>query len=541
MKKTRLQRAIDKQWLVVALAALLGAFVFVAIYGVQVLVPTNVDWLFVGGDLSQHYIGWEFFRGSAWTFPVGVTKDLAYPHGIAITFMDSIPLLAIPTKLINGILPEQFQYFGWWGLLSFAAIGGLSARIMQRWTKDPFIIIATALFFLASPVVLQRMFMHTALAGHWIILLAIYGLVWGRQWTTRRSVVFWALVLSLSVLIHPYFLAMNVFAMAMALTVRYSSVKHLVIELLLPLIAALFTTWTIGGFTFSTVSGMNFGKAGFDLVAPIAPNGWSLFGGSTYPIHHEAFAYVGLGGIVLACIAAGLVVMRRREAHVIVQRNRWKFLFIGLLFGVLLLFTLGPTIRLAGEVIIDYSDSIPSVVEKVWAVFRVTARVIWPVYYIIMLGAIFIIFRWSKSKVLARVLIIIVCAVQLVDILSSPQLQARHDRFVSVEKVEYVSPLRDPLWNSLANDRKHVVYLGDLYESKFVAIAQFCIDHNLTLNTGYFARKPTLDITLTIDAAKSDLKNGVIASDTMYVYDLPYEAAANLQKREIDGYFVTVK
>lgn len=541
MKKNQLQRVIDRQWLIVALAALLGAFVFIAVYGVQVLVPTNVDWLLAGGDLSQHYIGWEFFQNSAWTFPLGVAKDLAYPHGIAITFMDSIPLFAIPAKLFRSVLPEHFQYFGWWGLLSFAATGGLSARIMQRWTRDPFIIVAVSLFMLASPVVLQRMFTHTALAGHWIILMAVYGLVWARHWSVKKSIVFWSLVLSLSVLIHPYFLVMNLFVMTVCLAMRYISLKNLSIELFLPLSFALLTTWIIGGFTFSNISGIDFGKSGYDVAAPFAASGWSFFDGPTDMVPSEIFAYAGLGGILLVAMAGGLAFAQRSKVYKIMHKYRWRSLSIILLFTVFLLFALGPTMRVGGIVVFDYSDSIPTLVEKLWAVFRVTARVMWPVYYIVMLGALFVIVRWSKNNIAARFLVIIVCAVQLIDIFGSPQVRERHERFMNAGNAQYASSLQDPAWSDMIQGRRHVVYLGDLYESKFVTISQYCIKHNLTLNTGYFARKPTSAIQATITKAKEDLKNGSIARDTIYLYDQPYETAANLQTKYIDDYIVTVK
>ena len=40
--------------------ALLGALVFVALYGVQVLNPASVDWILnnPSPDPSQHYLGW---------------------------------------------------------------------------------------------------------------------------------------------------------------------------------------------------------------------------------------------------------------------------------------------------------------------------------------------------------------------------------------------------------------------------------------------------------------------------------------------------
>lgn len=69
---------------------LLGVILFVMIYGVRILNPCFVDWLFGHGDLSQHYLGWEFYRKADWHFPIGMTDNLAYPIQTSIIFTDSI-------------------------------------------------------------------------------------------------------------------------------------------------------------------------------------------------------------------------------------------------------------------------------------------------------------------------------------------------------------------------------------------------------------------------------------------------------------------
>ncbi len=75
------------------LAALAGALAFVMIYGINVLNPVYDDWLLGQGDLTQHYLGWCFYRRGSWTFPIGLTDNLAYPSYTSVIFTDSIPLL----------------------------------------------------------------------------------------------------------------------------------------------------------------------------------------------------------------------------------------------------------------------------------------------------------------------------------------------------------------------------------------------------------------------------------------------------------------
>ena len=77
--------------------ALLGALVFLVLYGVRVLDPVCVDWILnnPSPDPSQHYLGWVFYRRSGWHLPyLGANYSAIYPYRTSILYTDSIPLLA---------------------------------------------------------------------------------------------------------------------------------------------------------------------------------------------------------------------------------------------------------------------------------------------------------------------------------------------------------------------------------------------------------------------------------------------------------------
>jgi len=119
-KTLRVARILSKNpYVIFALGGLMGFVVFTLTYGLKVVDPTNIEWLLGGGDIKQHYLGWEFFRREDWSFPLGAIHQLAYPYGVSVTYTDSIPLMAIPFKLFSSVLPEHFQYLGIWGLLSY--------------------------------------------------------------------------------------------------------------------------------------------------------------------------------------------------------------------------------------------------------------------------------------------------------------------------------------------------------------------------------------------------------------------------------------
>lgn len=84
-----------KRIVIYGIAALIGVVSFISVYGVYVLNPVYDDWLLGRGDLTQHYLGWCFYRRGQWIFPIGLTNQLAYPNNTSVIFTDSIPLFAV--------------------------------------------------------------------------------------------------------------------------------------------------------------------------------------------------------------------------------------------------------------------------------------------------------------------------------------------------------------------------------------------------------------------------------------------------------------
>lgn len=153
---------------------LIGVICFILLYGIQILDFTYIDWLYAGEDLTQHFLGWEFFRKSAWSFPyIGLIEGVVYPAKISVLYSDSIPIFAILFKAISPILPAQFQYFGLWGLMCFALQGGISSLLIYRVTARKDLSIIGSILFVLSPVLLDKMFRYTSLSTHWLILLGI--------------------------------------------------------------------------------------------------------------------------------------------------------------------------------------------------------------------------------------------------------------------------------------------------------------------------------------------------------------------------------
>ena len=122
-----------EKWTRLIIPCLLGGALFIIIYGLTPLNVQNDSWIMAGydeTDIIQHYSGWIAFRNSEWAFPIGLAGDMACEDGTYISYTDSIPWVAIIFKLIRGILPDTFQYFGIYTLLCYILQGVAAFNII---------------------------------------------------------------------------------------------------------------------------------------------------------------------------------------------------------------------------------------------------------------------------------------------------------------------------------------------------------------------------------------------------------------------------
>ena len=133
----------------------------------------NKNWLYLG-DLSGYQIGWEFFRNDSWKFPLGFNPNYGLELANSIVFTDCIPLLAFIFKLFKNFLPENFQYFSLWIVLSIYLQLLFSYLIIFNLTKNFYFSVISIFFFILAPIFLHRSGIHLSLMGQWIILFSFY-------------------------------------------------------------------------------------------------------------------------------------------------------------------------------------------------------------------------------------------------------------------------------------------------------------------------------------------------------------------------------
>ena len=478
-------------------AALLGGIAFVLIYGVKILNPLYTDWLLTGGDPSQHYLGWEFFRRSDWYFPLGLTDQLAYPLKTSVIYTDSIPIFAVFFKLFRSILPQQFQYFGIWGLLCFVLQGYYAAKILGERSSSKTVILAGSIFFIVSPIMVFRMYYHTALAAHWLILLAIY--FYSKHEKEYRDifkpVMQWGILGILIGSIHLYFVPMCGAILLGYILCSIWKERKIRIRFFYPGISfsvGLFlTVYLLGGFSSGADTGTNnLGLFSFNLNAFLNPMSYSTLLKNTslwdWPFYtqgqYEGFSYLGMG-IILLC-ACGIVLMIR---NIFRRRKPSVYQIMTVLMSVgLIVMAASPTITWNDKLLLQLPYS--STLYKYWGIFGSCGRMAWPVVYFLMIFGITSIgnMKW-KRKEISNVIIILACLVQVIDL--SGQLYKRPENYS--KKVVYQSPLAGTVWDDIIStgEYKHVVWVThNVDHDDVIQVAVYAMRNDMTMGNFYFAR-----------------------------------------------------
>jgi hypothetical protein len=160
-------------------------------------------------DVSANVAGWKYFRASDWHLPLLYIERLNFPGGANIAFTDSVPLAAIPFKLISALLPPNYHYFGLWHAIAFFT-QALAAVFLIRLSGVRHLpgAIAATVFAITWPALLWRLG-HAALMTHAVILMALgWSALAARAASgVNRRLAALMLTCACGLLVHPYFLA----------------------------------------------------------------------------------------------------------------------------------------------------------------------------------------------------------------------------------------------------------------------------------------------------------------------------------------------
>ena len=516
------------------IGAIIGVIFFGAFFSFAFVNPTYTDWIFsrVAHGTGQNFIGWEFLRSDA---TGAIANGLAYPIGLPITFMDGIPLIALPLLLVVDILPASFQYFGLWALICYILHGGIAAILVRKvWRKvfenhtkksaeesaqenngvttrfiwQTLFIIGGTLIFVISPIMIARSLYHPALAAQWLILLGIW-LIWeaakfAKPW---KFVVTWSMLLVGASLIHPYFVPMLGTMMLVALlrnatTFSLKNTIKILIQIMIPIILVGVVFWSIGGFALGSGAEVrDLQDKGFNLLSFAISNGYSVAPSIPQRSYSpETIMWLGLGLWTMAIfVLVGMfgrykIAFKNLRRNVAKNKTRNTLIFL-VCFG-LFVFAVSPRVDLSGITLFHYP--VPERIYEIWSAFRAAARMVWPFYY-----AIYLVIIYGFAKTFSRInrrkalpiMVIVFCILSMIqfsDIWFSETATSRRAGFEEVRNLlGREAPELD--LSDIVTTQQHVIVLDSFFRGDrmgFYELAPAVLRHNLTINIGFFARVP---------------------------------------------------
>lgn len=545
------------------IGGLLGTVFFVAIFGLKIVYPTNIAWIMyhkANIDLIQHFLGWHYFRYEAWTFPIGNINAFGAPVGTSVAHTDALPILAIPFKLIRNILPENFQYMGMWVLFCYFLQGALGALLVNLFTDDVLLIFLGAIFFVISPI--MRMPDQCALSAHWAILYAI----WLNFTKVTKKNHHWLSLLLALALIHPYLYVMC-FGLYFADSVtrilqKTSPNKQFLKELFIILSCSAILFWLVGYFQlgFEDLGSPLFGSTSMNLNALFNPsfmNGnYSIFLNQLKLasfIQFEGFSYLGLG--VISLLVSGFLITIPKIAQT-KSRELKKYLPIAIVMVLFFIFALSNKVTLNDHILFEFP--IPALLKSLCNIFRASGRFIWPVYYLIICFAIWIVVGSKKLKYGYKIFLIL-CAVFVQFMDFSGMFRSLQSNF-KAERV-WSTALKSAKWEYFANKYNKIMYIPNYKSATFNLYTYFtppddyedftffAAKHNMSVSSGYFARTDYMEMQKSSNNIMRSFMQGNLDLNAIFIIRnnkildiiIKNNAYKNICVMKIDKYYVAIK
>ena len=443
---------LKKYWHLIA-AGFLGILLFLLIFGIEPLRYSGIGWTqhgFGGSDITQHQIGWMFYRNSPWTFPLCKALFLGYPEGTPISYTDSIPLAALFFKLLSPLLPKNFQYFGLYTCLCFMLQSIFSAALVFLLTQNRPYSLTGSMIFVTASCFLERCFRHTALSSHWLLLAALLLYLVRKRQSQKNYYILIGLLFCTSLGIHPYLFAM-VFAVLTLSEVEILLAKpgqrKQTVWFPVCIVLSLAFGYILGIFGTEVSPASGYGMYSLNLNALFNPYSahhriWSGFlqNREQFPAQGDGMYYIGLPLLILIAISLFNQILLHDRSFLSVHRKY---------AGLVILLTAFTIIAVSNVITFDRQIlrviTLPDVITDGLNVFRSSARFFFLPYYCLILATLVWLYRIMKNRQSLAIICGLVTAVlQITEI--RPGLQDLHRFFET--RYDYIGLSED--WTKLA-------------------------------------------------------------------------------------------
>jgi hypothetical protein len=523
----------------VVLAILVGIAAFYFVTGGAILAPTFIGWL-EGGDPAQHYLGWAFYRESPMLeWPLGANPHFGMELSSSVIYTDSLSLFALVFKYLGPILPDPFQYTGIWVLFCFVLQAVFAWKLVSLFTSNKYLPYLGSLFFLIAPVWLCRLGYHYSSLAQWAVLAGLYF-----YFRKRFSPVQWTLLLCTVVLLNTYIFIMVLALFGTDLLQRYLmkdiSIPRAAVYFAIAFCCIILAAYSMGYFMIGKgVEGGGFGFYRMNVLSIFDPQMSHINDNDIWSLclpdlgeregDYEGFNYLGLGMIVLLPVALFFFIRNPRQA------KRIRLVPIAILSVCCTIYALSNHVAFGGSEIFSYA--IPSKLSFLVNSVRCSGRLFWPVYYLVYLGILYVIFSRFKPKTAA----IICTAAFLVQALDSFVIWKNLRQSFDPSRT-WDTPMMSPAWDAITKGRDKVIYVLPYIGAEnadWMNMMEFAASRKMSINSGYFSRANRNVLNEMVVKCRADVANGRLKSDSVYVFDddeMWKTAMCNLKSDDLAGY-----
>lgn len=397
-----------------AVAGMLGLALIWYLLGWEGIHGTSDYWSTTHNDSVHSIAGLQYYMSEGWGWPLLHIDSYGYPSGTNVIITDSIPLLAVAAKAFRAVLPVGFHYFGYWMALCFVmqAVTVVWLLVVLGWRSYAAALVGATMALLQTALLTR--FFHVALLAQFLIVMAfIVGVRITQANNPGRRLWWFAVLLLVSFFVHLYLFAMvAVVATAFVAQFGYRDRLHW----------SAVWGWVIGVASGSAVlvvvSGAldaalstagGFGIYSMNVMALVAKEPDATGG------QYEGFSYLGFG--VIALIAVNIYWSRP-----MIKRALSTYRLPTLAVVLMAVYALSNRVWLGESSLVSLPDLGP--MDWIADRFRASGRFVWPLVYVLVVGAIFLTVRRFRSGT-ATALLLGALALQTIDMAGTAQ--ATHD------------------------------------------------------------------------------------------------------------------
>jgi len=302
-----------------------------------------------------------------------------------------------------------------------------------------------------------------------------------------------------------------------------------IIQIAVFCLAALISLYCLGGF-YGESAGIGEGIGSFTSNLNTFFNSLDMGAfGLTFPLYYEfqyeGSAYLGMGFVMLLilcfCLWVSSIIMifaceerdNKDKSNIeilkdYINNHPTKTVLI-LLFIVMCLAAILPMVAANDKKL--FGLPLPSLIKKIWNIFRSNGRFIWVPMYILILSMMVYINRHAIEKV-AMVLLLVVSLLQIMDISK-----------IAVEKHMYFA--KEQVFESIY-DEELADFVGGkdsfvfMYNENDIIMdtARFAYYNNMSLSNFYYARDIDEQIEEEISKWSGELNNNIIRDNIVYIF-----------------------